>query len=368
MINSLLYPAMAVCMFSFLGYSGYLFGIYVRFLFRKEKDLPYNHEPLSIIIAARNEADNLQKFLPAVLQQERDRFEVIVVNDGSVDSTREVLNRFVEDFPSLRVIHSDKPLGKKRALTAGIREARYDLLLFTDADCVPASRRWAAGMASHFTDGIEIVLGYGAYKTAPGLLNRIVQTDTALIAARYAGFTLWKKPLMGVGRNLAYRKSLWEKHSGFSADEDIPYGDDDLFIMRAANADNTALCFHPAAYTYSVPPQTWRAWFNQKIRHLKAGVRYPKSNLFLLSAEPVFEGLFWLSGLMMLPAGGGIWFLFFLSFYWVYKTLILRNIYNTLNIKTGKLFITPVSIILLFALFFIGINATFAKSVSWKEK
>ena len=366
--NLFLIVASATCMVSFLGYSAFMFGIYMRFLFRREKDLPYNHEPVSIVIAARNEAANLRKFLPAVLEQDRDLMEVIVVDDGSTDDTARVLYELSKIYPFLKTIRIPHPAGKKQALIRGIEAARYDLLLFTDADCRPASKRWASEMASRFTPGIELVLGYGGYFVRQGILNRLIQLDTALIAARYGGFASWGMPYMGVGRNMAYRKSLWVKTGGFASHADLPYGDDDLFVMEAALSTNTALCFDPAAFTHSVPAAGFPGWFRQKTRHLHAGKRYKKGLSLLLVSEFVFEGLFWISGLCLALAGAGIWFLFLLTFYFLYKSFIYGGLYKVLQIHTKWNFLPILSVILLLALFLMGINATFVKNVTWKRE
>lgn len=353
---------------SFLGVTVYIFGVYMRFVLRREKDLPYNHEPISIIIAARNELHNLQKHLPVVLNQDRDLFEVIVVDDASTDGSSNYLRKLSGEHPVLKIIHIPESSGKKQALKAGIEAAQYDLLLFTDADCQPASKRWASEMASRFTPAIEIVLGYGAYEAKPGLLNALIQTDTALIAARYAGFALWKRAYMGVGRNLAYRKSCWLRNSGFQSHSDLPYGDDDLFVGMAANKTNTALCFDPNAFTYSVAPQTFLAWVQQKKRHLHAGIRYKKSTWLLLAGESFAELLFWFSGWVLVLTGAGIWFGFLLSFYLLYKVLILGGIFKLLKIKTNSILAVALSVFLFFALFLIGINTIFVKQVSWNKK
>lgn len=365
--NMFLLVASIVCLVSFMLYSAFTFGIYMRFLFRRERDMPYNHEPISIIIAVKNEEKNLREFLPFVLEQDREIMQVIVVNDGSTDHTAKVLYELSEQYSMLKVIHIEKSVGKKQALSKGIEAAEYDLLLFTDADCKPASRQWAAEMASNFTEGVEIVLGYGAYSVQKGWLNKLIQLDTAIIAARYAGFAMWGKPYMGVGRNLAYRKSLWQQVEGFSAHADLPYGDDDLFVMQAARGSNTRLCFHPNAFTYSVPKENLKDWIQQKTRHLHAGKRYKKSFSVLLASEVISEILFWITGISLLVMGGGIWFLFLLTFYLLYKIFTLHNIYKLLNINTRFNFLPILSVVLLLALFLIGINAIFAKQVTWKE-
>lgn len=356
------------CMLAFMAHSLFVYLVYVRFIFRREKDLPYNHEPISILIASHNEAENLRQNLEMVIQQDRAVFEVLVVDDGSTDETAEVLRDFAEKYPQLRILRLAQKKGKKAALQLAIEQASYDLLLFTDADCKPASKMWASEMASHFTEGVEIVLGYGAYDRRKSILNRIIQLETALTAARYAGFTLWKNPNMGVGRNMAYRKSLWLKVGGFASHADLPYGDDDLFIQSAATNKNTALCFHPNAYTYSVPETSFSGWKKQKKRHLHAGKRYKKKISLLLGIEMASELLFWLSGLGLFCVDAGLVFVFFLSFYMLNKFFILSSIYKLLNIKANFFLSSILSVVLLFALFLFGINAIFARQVKWKQE
>lgn len=352
---------------SFMVYAAFVAAVYLRFIFKKQKDLPYNHEPLSIIVAARNEAENLAKNLPHVLAQNRDNFEVIVVNDGSTDDTAHILDGLAKKHSHLRIIHA-APQGKKKALHVAIKAAKYDILLFTDADCSPATKNWAAEMASYFTQGVEIVLGYGAYEQKKGLLNLLIQMDTAIIAARYGGMALAGVPYMGVGRNLAYRKSLWEKNNGFASHEDLPYGDDDLFVAEAANTRNTAVCIHPNSFTYSAPPITFSDWKNQKVRHLSAGKRYSGYISTLLFAEVLSELTFWTSGIILCLLGLSVWFMFLLTFYVIFKTFVLNSLYKVLGARSTYIFAPILNLLLLFALFLFGINAIFARQVAWKKQ
>jgi cellulose synthase/poly-beta-1,6-N-acetylglucosamine synthase-like glycosyltransferase len=358
----------AFCVAAFAVYSLHLFGIYGRFLFFRQEAKPYNHEPLSIIIAARDEAGNLRNHLPLWLAQERDELEIIVVNDGSLDETAAVLDAFAARDARLRVIHLPQSVGKKNALAAGIREAKHDLLLFTDADCRPASNRWASEMASCFTPGVQIVLGYGGYERKSGLLNRLIQMETGLTAARYVAWYLWKRPYMGVGRNLAYRKSFWRARGGFSGHEDLPFGDDDLFVLAHARAKETAVCLDPAAFTYSLPPDSWRDWFRQKKRHFKTAVRYPKGLKVFLASEFLSLYVFWLSGLVWVFQPSGIKFGLFLSFVLLYRCLIFNAVFKLLKIRISIFFIPFLSGILSVALFLQMISALFATRVSWKER
>ncbi len=253
--------------------------------------------PVSVVICARNEAQNLQKYLPSILQQNYPTFEVIVVNDASTDATPEVLAQFSEQYPHLRIIHTKglvrNMAGKKFALTKGIEATHYDYLLFTDADCQPASQNWIQEMAKNFTKKRQIVLGYGPYVAHKGWLNKIIQYETLLTALQYLSLGIMGMPYMGVGRNMAYHKSLFISNKGFQNHKNTPSGDDDLFISEVAHAHNTAVNISPKTFCYSEPPLNWRNWFFQKKRHLSTGKFYSWHNKLILGAISMSHFLFY---------------------------------------------------------------------------
>lgn len=235
-------------------------------------------EPVSVIICARNEDDNLTEFLPKVLVQDYPEFEVIVVNDCSIDNTENVIDEFAKIFPNLKKVNIKEDgyykHGKKFAVLVGIKGAKYENLLFTDADCFPAGEHWLSEMAAQFSTSKEIVLGYGAYRKEPGFLNRLIRFDTFLIAANYLSAAIKGKAYMGVGRNLAYKKSLFYKQKGFSKHYHIQSGDDDLFINEACTEENTAVAMSHDAVTYSVAKKSFSDWKRQKLRHLTTAPHY----------------------------------------------------------------------------------------------
>ncbi|MBN2763022.1 MAG: glycosyltransferase, partial [Bacteroidales bacterium] len=256
----------------------YYLGIYARLVFYRHKQSAGLNEPVSVIICARNEADNLEKYLPAVLSQHYPEFEVIVVDDGSSDDTEFLLRRIAERYPHLRTttIREDKKFthGKKLAVTLGIKAAKYDILLFTDADCEPASDQWLKKIVTKFTAGREIVLGYGGYFSHKGLLNKYIRYDTLFIAMQYLSFALSGFPYMGVGRNIAYRKSFYRKTAGFSKHLHLFSGDDDLFVNENADKRNTTVEFSHESHTRSVPGDSFSKWWRQKKRHLTTAPLY----------------------------------------------------------------------------------------------
>ncbi len=253
--------------------------------------------PISVIICARNEAENLRKNLPAVLSQKHENFEVVVVNDCSSDDTDEVLDALKKKYPHLRttsiVPDSKFTHGKKLALTIGIKASTHEWLVFTDADCRPVSDQWLNRLQDNFTDKNQLVLGYGAYETRKGLLNKYLQFDTLMIAVQYLSYAIAGIPYMGVGRNLAYRKSLFYKNKGFASHYGLLSGDDDLFVNETATRENTAVEFHPDSHTLSIPELSWKAWFTQKCRHMSTSGRYKPKHIFLLGLEPLLRLVFY---------------------------------------------------------------------------
>ena len=234
--------------------------------------------PVSVVICAKNEDENLTEFLPKVLSQDYPDFEVIVVNDGSYDNTENVIDEFAKIFHNLRKVNIKEDEyykhGKKIAMLVGIKATKNDCLVFTDADCYPASDQWLREMAAGFAGEREIVLGYGAYEKQKGFLNKLIRFDTFNIAVQFLSAAAKNKPYMGVGRNLAYTRKLFFKEKGFSRHYHINSGDDDLFVNQAGNSTNTNLCVTKEAITYSKPEKTFKQWNIQKIRHLTTAPLY----------------------------------------------------------------------------------------------
>jgi cellulose synthase/poly-beta-1,6-N-acetylglucosamine synthase-like glycosyltransferase len=274
----------------------YIFGSFNRF--KPGEPGTSKLPPLSVIICANNEADNLSTFLPSVLEQDYPEFQVVVVNDCSTDDTELVLAGLKEKYNNLYYtsIPIDKKFfhGKKLALTIGIKAAKYEHLVMTDADCKPSSGKWLRLMAGKFSEKKKIVLGYGRYEKTGGLLNKLIRYETFWNAVQYFGFALSVRPFMAVGRNLAYTKQLFENSSQFSNNLMIASGDDDLFIVETADKNNTALCFAPDSHTVSVPLNSFREWFSQKSRHLTSSVRYPFAIRSLIFFEFLTRQILWL--------------------------------------------------------------------------
>ncbi len=267
-------------------------------------DIP---EPVSVVICARNESENLRKFLPAILEQDYPQFEVIVVNDGSTDESEEVLCMLEEKYPHL--YHSFTPDSaryisrKKLALTLGIKASKYDWLVFTEANCCPVSNQWLRLMARQFTPRTQVVLGYSGYAPGKGWLHKRTSYDALFTSMRYMGFALAGSPYMGIGRNLAYRKELFFDHKGYSSHLNLQRGDDDLFINEVANGENTRVLTDPQAVTRMEPLRWYKDFKEEKVSY-KATSRYFKGSQKYVSGFETFSRLLFYISIFLTIAWG----------------------------------------------------------------
>ncbi|HKK76914.1 MAG TPA: glycosyltransferase [Saprospiraceae bacterium] len=284
---------------------GFWLGLFSRLAFYRKEKPPANLAAapgVSIIICAHNEAENLRNFLPSILQQDYENFEVIVVNDQSVDNSNAILLEFQKNYPILHtIIESNKELpGKKSALSKGILAAKNEILLLTDADCFPNSSYWLSSMVAHFSAETPIVLGYSPYRKENSPLNFFIQYETVYTATQYFSFALAGLPYMGVGRNLAYAKTIFKEQDGFNKHLHIASGDDDLFISQATLRYPAKINMEPLSFVYSIPKESWKSYYYQKCRHLSTASSYRPVHQFLLGLLAWSHLWHYLSGLALL--------------------------------------------------------------------
>jgi len=285
----------------------YYLLVYLKLALYKTKVQHHEAQPVSIIVCAKNEFKNLQKYLHLLLEQAYHEYEVVVVNDCSWDDTEILLDEMQKKYSHLKVVTLKEQEryrhGKKFAVTLGIKAAKHELLLLTDADCMPSSKNWLANMQLHFNKSTEIVLGYGAYRKEGGLLNKLIRFDTMIIAMHYLSHALKQNAYMGVGRNLAYRKSLFFNSKGFAKHNHVVSGDDDLFVNENTTTSNTVIEIQPGSFTVSDSKKTFSEWFAQKLRHTSSGKYYKARHKLMLFVEPFFTLLFYVSLVMLFFLG-----------------------------------------------------------------
>ena len=222
---------------------------------------------ISIIITAKNEAENLQRNLPSILEQDYPNFQVVVVNNGSTDNTDNVLNEMCNKYSSKLYttyipVNSEAVNDKKLAITVGIKAAKHDIVLFTEADTKPLTKQWVNEYAKEFIEGKDVVLGGCQLKVKKRLYKKIILYDNLMLGIKYLSMALIKKPYMGIERNMGYRKKLFFENKGFSSILNIEYGEDNLFLNKITNSKNTSALVSPESMVESSVVDrlsTWRA-------------------------------------------------------------------------------------------------------------
>ncbi|WP_277477947.1 glycosyltransferase [Catalinimonas alkaloidigena] len=356
-----------------------------------EDDTPYLHrnkslpEAVSVIVCAHNEKERLKQLLPVLYAQNFKRFEIVVVDDRSTDGTLEFLYQEKKNHPNLKIVwvraRPEYIKGKKYALTLGIRAASHDKILLTDADCLPDSNNWIRGMSaalesaplesstpesSTLRNKKDFVLGYSPYEKRKGLLNAFIRYETLLTATLYCSAALAGKPYMGVGRNLAYRKSFFLAKKGFYKYIRIAGGDDDLFINEHATSDNVAIRISPQTKVHSIPKTTLLAYYRQKIRHLSVGKYYKQFDKKWLGALSISQIIFWIGLIVLILAGT--------EPYFIISGLIIKGYVQFIFIKTASRKLNdPIDLVLLPILDFLyviyyvvlGIRALSSNNTRW---
>lgn len=246
-------------------------------IFRRRKfprTLPFLDWPgISIIIAHKNHTRFLEENLNTISLQGYPSFEIIIVDDNSTEREKNKLNEIAAGKQKIKVISSNGS-GKKSAITQAVNAAQFEHILCTDADCQPVTDQWIKKMVQAGR-GAQMVLGYSPYRQKKGLLNAFLRFETLMSAIQYISWAWAGKPYMGVGRNMLYHKSLFQNINPYH-DDMLPYGDDDLWVQKAAKHTPIKVCDDKDAHVISEPASDIQSWWKQKHRHLSAGHAYDK--------------------------------------------------------------------------------------------
>lgn len=358
-----------------LFYAAYFFWPFARRPAEAPADvLGSDAEPVSIVVCARNELDNLRRLLPRLLQQDYAAgFEILLIDDRSEDDTYLYAQQLAQYYPEkVRLVTiTATPNGfapKKYALTLGIKAACYARLLFTDADCVPATNQWLRLMQRGFAQRADVVVGFSAYTEAPSFLNQLIRYETLLTGIQYLSFAWRGWPYMGVGRNLAYTRACFAATKGFASHIRQLSGDDDLLVQDAVRrGQRVAVVADPAAHTLSQPAVSWAGWWRQKRRHLSAGRAYYLGDRLRLGIFLLANMLFYLV-MVVLAFSPNNWVP--LAVVWALRTLFVSAVYARLSSRLHQpvnVGLLPVLDLVYFSQYLaLGISLFLNRTLRWK--
>ncbi|MCS7004924.1 MAG: glycosyltransferase [Cytophagales bacterium] len=329
--------------------------------------------PVSVIVVARNEYQSLPSLIPALLAQKHPKYEIIIVDDRSDDETYDYLLSIKDKYPNLRILRVDYTPeyihSKKYAITLGIKAAKYEHILLTDADCIPRSDRWIVSMTAPYVlkPDTQFVLGYSGYNRYFTFLNVFIRYETIYTALQYLGFANIGFPFMGVGRNLSYTKSIFLNNKGFHKHQEVVGGDDDLLVNRLAKGRNTQIVWIADGQTITEPKRTWAEWYQQKKRHLSVGKHYSLASKIVIGLLHLSHFLVWiLMGILI-----------YFNIFWKYALIlfVLRMVvwliifaFFAKKIKEKQpLYLFPLlDFVFLVYYFVLGIATLTTKNIQWK--
>ncbi|MCX6121394.1 MAG: glycosyltransferase [Ignavibacteriales bacterium] len=287
-------------------------------------DTTCNEQPfVSVIVAARNEEKNICQLLQCLSHQTYTQYEIIIINDRSTDKTAELITDFQKNSSNITRIditslQGDMP-AKKNALRTGIDASKGEILCFTDADCFPTSR-WIEELVKSFKPDVGLVAGYSPYQipnsqtSKAGFYNtlffKFIAYEEFRAAIWAAGSIGWNIGWLCTGRNLAYRRKVYDAVNGFEKIKMSTSGDDDLFLqlVRRQTAWKIQYVTTGESFVLTVPPMNFWSFVEQRKRHFSAAkfftvpmmlffFCYHSSNLLL-----VVSPLLFLMNVLTLPA------------------------------------------------------------------
>jgi cellulose synthase/poly-beta-1,6-N-acetylglucosamine synthase-like glycosyltransferase len=309
--------------FGILIQGGYLLMVFSRTAWyirgSKKSGIQYPEEGVTVLVTARNKFQHLKVLIPKLFEQDYPKFDVMVVNDQSSDRTKRLLEDLMIQYPKLRSVtikYTPKHVtAKKFAITLGIKVAKNDVILLTDADCLPTSNQWIRQMTAPVREeGKTFALGFSGYQEKGDALNQWIQFETILRALFYLSFGLWKSPFTGTGKNLCYRKSFFMEAKGFKGFWGIEGGDDSVFVNTYANGTNTKVIIDPAAITLSAPKENWKEYLQTERRLLHAERYFSVEDKRKMGLYGVSHALYWIGGIgLLLYFGVGLQWEYFLT-------------------------------------------------------
>jgi len=266
-----------IVVFTSLGYV--LFVVIIVRGLKKIRTISSTMKPMvSVVIAARNESRSIGECLTSLMEQDYDPglYEVIVADDQSTDGTQDILARFTSAWNSLKVISIHTVPAdvspKKHALVQAIDSASGDIILQTDADCI-VPPTWITGMVSRFGKGIDMVTGMAPYFAGHGMLNSFIRHEYLWNCALSAGSITLGHGTHASGRNLAFRKDVFDSIGGYGDSLKILSGDDTLLLHRIQKVRPGGIVTNtdPSSHVYSRAPGDLMSFFLQRVRHMSTG-------------------------------------------------------------------------------------------------
>jgi len=195
---------------------------------------------VSVVVACRDEAENLPELLKSLQNQRINTFQLILVDDHSTDSTFRIMTQAKKEFHNILVLKSEN-YGKKQALKLGIENAANDLIVTTDADCSPTPHWLETLIQFQEKTNSDLIIGPVAISPAYGTFDKLQQLEFLSLVSSGAGAAGIGQPIMCNGANLVFRKQNWLDN--FEKLQTASNSGDDVFLLQAIKAQKGKINF-----------------------------------------------------------------------------------------------------------------------------
>jgi len=344
--------------------------IFTSIFFLKKRTKKQTAFPVSVIIFAKNNAENLSNFLPSILSQNHPTFEVVLIDNNSSDNTEEIINLFALTNSNIKLVSVENNEAfwgsKKYALTLGIKAAKYEHLVFIEPNCKPISENWLSKMSQEFSEEKSIVLGYSTIINEKNTSNFLIRFYHFIAALQYLNFANLGIPFMADGKNLAYTKSEFYRAKGFINHMKQELGEDNLFIQDAANKTNTAFCIQKNSFTKSVISQTFFHWFLNQREKVFLEKRYQPKHRFLIGLFSISKFFFYTLGILLLFFYPTLTIVIFFGIYFLVQYIVIGIASKRMEEKNLIFFLPLLDISFLLIQISIFIANLKSKPTHWK--
>ncbi len=242
---------------------------------------------ISVVIAARNEAQHIAHCLHALTRQTHAPLEIIIIDDASEDETSHIVQ--AQPISNLRLLRNETPIGKKPSLAKGIALAKGEIIACTDADClVPPT--WLEDIATAFSNHSLGFLSMPVmYHNEKNLFEQCESLDFLALVAIGGALIKLGKPAICNGANIAYRRALFLQTGGFGKIK-LASGDDEAVMRKIFKAGyKVEFLLSERMLVKTKPVGNLHEFFKQRIRWASKGTTYGDvSFLFLLALALIY--------------------------------------------------------------------------------
>jgi len=257
-----------------------------------ESELTFARGKVTLLVCLHNEASEIDAFIEAILEQEYQDKQLLLVDDRSTDESLAILKKWEAAYPEvIKVLHLDqkKIAGKKGAVKAALPYIKGEYLLFTDVDCRPNSPYWINYMIAPLQlDNIEVTLGVVLVKSPLNLWGMFRRFQSFWKSIQFLGFAQRRWAYMAMGGNWAVQTDRYLQNENIEEHAELASGDDDL-VFQALNANSgTEVILDPKSWVKTKEKGGFFQNMRQRGRHMSTYKAYKwKWNLLLLSAPVV---------------------------------------------------------------------------------